>query len=225
MAIDILGSLDAILAGAPRRKLGELLGEPQEGVRSGLRGALPALLARLVQRARDPRGASALLGRVAHPRTDAGITTNLLGALGDRGSFDALVGGGEDALGSLLGARSHATSQAIAQVAGVNPSSASRLLALAVPLLLGVLKKQVVDRQLDAGGCSRCWPARPRRCAVRGSTRGSRARWACATWTRGPVRSPQAPRALRGRWPTKRRRRGPSPRRPAPGTGAGSRGL
>src|SRR5262245_26686954 len=134
MDIDVLGSIDAMLGGAPTRAVSTYLGESEESTRTGLRAGVAALLANLIHRSSNATGAAEIWNTATSKDVDSG-SVSLPSALGQRGGFDATVATGQSLLGSLLGGRASAVSQAIAQRSGVRASSATALLALAAPVL------------------------------------------------------------------------------------------
>ena len=152
MKIDILDSMSSMLGGSFIRQASTLLGETEEGTRAGVRSGVPALLASLVRDSADPAGAAEIYRTVTGNAVDPGIEGKLGNILGSRGSLESTLSTGESLLGSVLGNRTGGLTHALSQVAGIRPSSATTLLAIAAPLLLGFLKKQVTQGRLDAGG-------------------------------------------------------------------------
>jgi outer membrane protein OmpA-like peptidoglycan-associated protein len=71
---------------------------------------------------------------------------------------DSLIQRGTSLAASIFGGRQGALANALASTSGINASSVTKLLALVVPLVLGLLKKHASDNRLDrldAGGLSR----------------------------------------------------------------------
>jgi outer membrane protein OmpA-like peptidoglycan-associated protein len=152
MNTDILGSINSMLGGQVPQKISGLLGESEGATRAALHAAIPALLAGVMQKTSDAGGASALYRTVTSDGVDSGIVGNVTNLFGSRSNFDSIVSGGGTLIGSLLGNRAGAVAHAVSQVSGVKPSSATALLAMGAPILLGFLKKQVVQRSLDGNG-------------------------------------------------------------------------
>ena len=152
MNTDIISSINSMFGGQTTQGISRLLGESEDATRAGLRTAIPALLAGLMQKTSDAGGAAQLYRTVTSDAVDSGITGKVASLFGSQRSLDSLVAGGESLLGSLLGSRSGAVAHAVSQVSGLKPSSASALLAVGAPLLMGLLKKQVTQGGLDGGG-------------------------------------------------------------------------
>ena len=148
--------LDSIVSFLPESVIGaaaQQLGESTESVSRGIGGLLPTLLAGMVQKVESPEGLQSLFAALSDQRN-----LTFLDNLGD------LVGGGNLAqndpkdiagalVGNLFGARVGPILQTISSVAGLKfPGSASSLLGLAGPLVMGSLGRKIVDAGLDAAG-------------------------------------------------------------------------
>ncbi len=151
MATDMIGTITRLLGGQSS-SISALLGESEEHTGAGLRAVVPALLAGLVSRGADTRGARGLLEKLGSSTVDPGLAAGLPAMLRNRENFGALLESGQGLLGYLIGGRSGAVSDAVSRVAGIKPSSASALLGMAAPVLFSFLKKQVLDGGLDASG-------------------------------------------------------------------------
>ena len=129
----------------------ELLEESPEGVSKAASGFIPAILAGLLQKTGDANAMGSIFNLLSG--FDAGVLENASG----------LVGGGNLAhhdpkdvsghlLGLLFGAKVPAISNSIASFSGVKASSASSLLGLAGPLVMGVLSKKISSEGLSISG-------------------------------------------------------------------------
>jgi hypothetical protein len=133
-------------------QLGGVLGADTENTSGALAGALPGLLGGLTNAASSPSGAGALFNAVQDQDDGLlGNIGNLLGSdqassIGSNGTslLTSLLGDG--ALGQLAGV--------IASVAGVSRGNSSSLIGMLAPLIIGVLKKTVLDGGLNAGSLS-----------------------------------------------------------------------
>ncbi len=152
MNTDIISSINSMFGGQATQGISNLLGESEDATRAGLRTAIPTLLAGLMQKTSDAGGAAQLYRTVTSDAVDSGIAGKVASLFGSQRSLDSVVAGGESLLGSLLGSRTGAVAHAVSQVSGVKPSSASALLAVGAPVLMGLLKKQVTQGGLDGGG-------------------------------------------------------------------------
>lgn len=119
---------------------------------SALSGALPGLLSGLTGVANKPGGAGALLDAVN--KQDDGLLGNLTSMLGQN-QGNQLADDGGNLLSSLLGGGALSSlASVISGFAGIGRGSSSSLLGLLAPIVIGVIKKQVLGSGLDASGLS-----------------------------------------------------------------------
>ena len=122
--------------------LASSLGETPSATRKAvIGGAVPAVLAGLVQNFSQESGAGKLLEMLQAGRHDGSLFDNLGGALGAGAQSDTLINLGKGLLGNLLGDKAGPVSDLLASFAGVRRSSASSLLSIAAPLVLGAIGK------------------------------------------------------------------------------------
>jgi hypothetical protein len=134
-----------------------MLGESDSGIQSAVGSMMPALLGGMMSKAATPQGAGDLFKMVQGLNIDTGSLGNiagmLAGAAGGGGGASALQSMGTSLLTGLLGGdKTNNLASALSSVAGIKPSSASSLLSLGAPLVMGVVKKMVGDGGLDASG-------------------------------------------------------------------------
>jgi outer membrane protein OmpA-like peptidoglycan-associated protein len=152
MSQSILDSITRSITPDTVSRVASFLGESPGAVSSGLGATVPALLVGLLDKTRDPTEQRALLDLVRDPANDGSALrepVTLVNSLAGGSSLGSLA---SRFLTQLFGNRSAAVTDLIAQTAGVQRSSASSLLAMAAPLLLGVLRERVRNEGLDAGG-------------------------------------------------------------------------
>ena len=115
------------------------LGESPQAVSTGMKAGIAAILAGLVSKAGD----SGAMNQVAQAATDIdpGAVLSDPGALIGAGTASATAPTG-GLLSVLFGGRAGEIADMIAQASGMKSSSASALLSMAIPLVLGFLKRQ-----------------------------------------------------------------------------------
>jgi outer membrane protein OmpA-like peptidoglycan-associated protein len=133
--------------------LANYLGASEGSVKSAMGAAVPALLAGLMQKAATPQGASDLFQWITAPAIDTGIPP-IADAVANPDRAGSLVSLGSSLLGKLFGDKTTQLADAIGATAGLKPAAASSLMAMAAPLLLGFLKKQVTANGLSISGLS-----------------------------------------------------------------------
>jgi OOP family OmpA-OmpF porin len=154
MSIDLLDSLSSILGSPITRQLSTFFGDSEENTRSGLRSSFSTLLAAVMHKSTLPGGASELFRTVTSSNVDGALSTRLPSLLDNHGSLQSTLQNGESMLSSIFGSRAGGVTHAVSEVAGIKPATATGLLAMAAPLLLGAVKKLVTQGGLDAGGLS-----------------------------------------------------------------------
>jgi outer membrane protein OmpA-like peptidoglycan-associated protein len=133
-------------------KIGEELHESPEGVKRVFEGAVPVSMAGLAEQASTNEGAQQLLSTFKggqYPHLDA---TELGLTVADPAAVAGVTQSGESFLSRLFGKRLGGIVDGLARAAGVSAASASKLLGLALPMVLGFVGKQAVSQNLDAGG-------------------------------------------------------------------------
>ena len=129
-------------------RLAAIVGESGLGTRKALAGAaLPAVLTGLAVEYSGEAGAARLLELMRAGGHDGSLLPTLDGALAGGAHTDALLSLGKGQIGAILGDRVDAVTELMAADTGIRRSAAGDLLGLLVPLVLGVLGKQ-----LQAGG-------------------------------------------------------------------------
>jgi outer membrane protein OmpA-like peptidoglycan-associated protein len=128
------------------------LGASESSMKGAVGAALPALLGGVMQKASTPSGAAELMKLLNTPGLDAGIAGNLGSYLGGGKKTSGLLSMGSGLLSSLFGDKLGSLINTIASTFGLKSASASNLMALAAPMVLGFLKTQVSQNRLDAKG-------------------------------------------------------------------------
>ncbi|MBY0421472.1 MAG: DUF937 domain-containing protein [Parvularculaceae bacterium] len=128
------------------------LGESEDGVAKASKGLVATLLAGVLGKTGDAAGLGQIFGML-NDKNNHAFLDNLPG----------LIGGGNLAhgdpkdvagrlVGSLFGDKTGGLLQTITSLAGLKAGSASSLLGLAGPLVMGVLGKQIATKNLTADG-------------------------------------------------------------------------
>lgn len=141
MATNLMDLIEGYLTPDTMQKLSGLVGENAETTEKGLGAAVPAVLAGLLGMGSGGSGASQLFDLVTG--------SNAGGLLGNLASPQVLSSG-QSLLGSIFGGKTNAVAETIATAVGLKPGTASSLLSLAAPLVLGVLGKEVSSKGLNA---------------------------------------------------------------------------
>jgi outer membrane protein OmpA-like peptidoglycan-associated protein len=151
MASNLLESLSAYVTPDLLGRIGSALGESPGSVSKGMGAVLPALLGGVANRSQDPTDFRQIFSLISDPSNDGSV-------LRDPAGLVKSLSGGDGSLASLaprlltllFGGRTDAIAQAVAQYAGVKSTSASSLIRLGAPLVLGFLGDRVRREGLGA---------------------------------------------------------------------------
>jgi OOP family OmpA-OmpF porin len=142
------------LGGGAVRQMSSIVNEDEGKTRTAFETAVPVSMAGLASQASTEEGARSLLetfqsGRYPHVEPeDLGKT------LSDPGSAVRMTSSSEGFLGRMFGTRLDGVLDGLASFTGVSRSSATRLLGLATPLVMGLVGKRAAGQHLDARGLS-----------------------------------------------------------------------
>jgi hypothetical protein len=126
------------------------IGEAPAATEKALGAAIPSLAGVACNQASTPGGAAKLMSLLSTSGLDSGVLNNVAGALGGGGATDSLLRTGNNLLGGLLGDKLGPVANTIASFAGIQSSSATRLLGLVAPFLFGLLAKHVTANGVTA---------------------------------------------------------------------------
>ena len=135
------------------RSLSSRLGESESAIQNGLQSSSATILGSLASKAGD----SNFLGRVFNMITASG-STDILGNLSSLASGDdssPISELGKKFLSQVLGPQQTAATDAIASASGLRASSASSLLSMAGPMVMGLLAKRVTEGNLNPASFAR----------------------------------------------------------------------
>jgi outer membrane protein OmpA-like peptidoglycan-associated protein len=128
------------------------LHESPAGTKAAMQDALPVSLLGLANQAQSEEGSRALLGRFQrgdYPHLEA---DELGRAVSDPETTDRLVQSNRGFTEGMFGGKLGPLVDGMAEHAGVSKGAISKVLALATPVVLGMIGKRAVAQNLDAGG-------------------------------------------------------------------------
>jgi outer membrane protein OmpA-like peptidoglycan-associated protein len=153
MAVNLLDMLSSSMGSDVLAAASKYLGESETSTKSAMSSLLPALLTGMSNKSATPAGAADLYRLVTGPNVDTGLVGNLAGFLGGGEKTNSLLSLGGSLASSLLGSGPvGGLASSLASLAGIKPSAATSLIALAVPYLFSFLKKFLLDNKTDANG-------------------------------------------------------------------------
>jgi len=143
MSINLIDIVKQQLTSGVLDKAASLLGEDKQAVSTGLGAVLPALLGGMANKATDINGAQTLLTALSSGNHDGSIFSSLGSLLGGGSATQGLMNSGSTMVNSLFGNKTGGIIDFLASHAGIKSSSASSLLSMAAPLLMGSIGKQL----------------------------------------------------------------------------------
>lgn len=129
-----------------------LLGEKETAVVQALSGMVPVILTGILQKSNDKQGKTFIFNVLSDPR-NINFTQDPVHLINNGNlAHDDPKDIAGDLLGKLFGHNIPAIINALAAFSGVKASSASSMLGMAGPLVMGVLSQKIRDEQLTPEG-------------------------------------------------------------------------
>ncbi|HEY1303214.1 MAG TPA: OmpA family protein [Vicinamibacterales bacterium] len=148
MATNLIAQMMNEFRGDTLSSVASAIGETPDRTQTALGGVLPALIGGLANNTTSSDQANSLLNVIKGNRLDTGPAADIASAVRAPGGVNSLIGTGRGLLDSLLGGRVGGITDWVSSLSGINRSSSSSLLGLALPLVLGQIGKMV----LNSGG-------------------------------------------------------------------------
>ncbi len=152
MPSNLLETINSYLTPDVISKASGFLGENPANTSKAMTGIVPTLLSSVAHLSSQPGGATQLESLLSGGGHDGSILGNLSNVFGGGSATTSAIGQGEKILGTLLGNNTSSVTSAIAGFSGIGRGSASSLLALAAPFVLGVIGKIKATQGLNASG-------------------------------------------------------------------------
>jgi OmpA-OmpF porin, OOP family len=133
-------------------KASAYLKESPASTSKALSGAIPALLGSVASLASSPTGATQLSGLLSSGNHDGSILNNLSNLFGGGTGTTAALHQGQGLLSTLFGDKVDAVTSTISGQSGMGKSSAASLMALAAPLVMGVIGRLRSTQGLNPTG-------------------------------------------------------------------------
>ncbi len=133
------------------RSASSLVSEPESATRQTLNGAVPSILGGLTNLVSSKEGANQVAGLIRDGGYGA-AADNPQALFSGGSATDNMLSTGQQLLGTIFGPRTSSVADALGRSGGVSSSSATKLLSLAAPLVMGVLAKRATAQGLNASG-------------------------------------------------------------------------
>lgn len=144
--MNLLEIIQARLGEDKVEEMSRSLGENKEGTLSALGNAVPLIVGAMARNSQSPEGAQNLAGALDRDH-DGSVLENLGGLI-----HNPDEGQGNGILRHVLGEKRPVAEQAVAERSGISMESAGKLLAIAAPIVMGMIGKKKREENLDSGG-------------------------------------------------------------------------
>ena len=144
--------IDSLLSLATPQVMGALssrLGESEGAVQKGLQGGASSILAALAGRAGDSDFLKTIFNMITGPGAGAGLLSNL-GSVASGSASSSVTDMGSKFLSQVLGSQQSTIASAIGSASGLKSSSATSILSMAAPMVMGLLGQRAADGNLNA---------------------------------------------------------------------------
>src|SRR5689334_12128120 len=151
MATTLLGDIKTQVTPDMVQHLSSLLGESPANTQKAVDEVLPTLLASVMHLSSSEDGPTRLVNLINH-RNYERLLNNFSGLFDQGNTVKILIASGRDILSTLFAGRLSAVSALLANANGVTNDSASNLLSLTAPLVVGTLGRVRAAQGLNAVG-------------------------------------------------------------------------
>jgi outer membrane protein OmpA-like peptidoglycan-associated protein len=149
MSFNLVEAANSLIAGELVEKAGSFLGESETGVRKALTGIVPAVLGGLATKSSTGAGADAVFRMVNEQSQAQAEPAGLFG-----NDNTSLLNKGAALLGNIFGDKVSSLAGLLSGFSGIRPTSASSLLSIVAPIIVGFLGKHASSNHLNASGLS-----------------------------------------------------------------------
>ena len=144
--------IDGLLSLATPQIMGALssrLGESESAVQKGLQGGVASVLGALASKAGDGDFLKMIFNMITGPGAGAGLLSEL-GSLASGSGSSAVTDLASKFLSQVLGSQQSTVASAIGSSSGLKSSSATSILSMAAPMVMGLLGQRVAEGNLNA---------------------------------------------------------------------------
>ncbi len=147
----LLGMVRSCLTPDAVHKAASYVGESESSTGKALLGGTASVLSGLTNMVSTSEGANDL-GRLIRDGGYGSATGEDSSLFRGGGFTQNMLSAGTGLLGTIFGGKSSSVAQLLAKSSGVGGASATKLLSLCAPLVLGALGKRVASQELDSSG-------------------------------------------------------------------------
>ena len=152
MQVNLLDTIKSQIGSELIEKAANFVGEEGSVTKKTLELIMPALLGGITQQAKEPNAAAALLSNFKEGGHDGSIFDTVGNLLGGGSATQGFMDSGEAIVNGLFGNKTSGIVDWIAAFTGIKTGSASGLMSMVAPLVMGAIGKQVVGGNLGISG-------------------------------------------------------------------------
>ncbi len=153
--MEILGLIKDKLNDTVAEKISGFLGENPEKISVALQTAVPTVLGGVMQAAQDETGTQKIMDVIKDGGHTGEVLDDLSGLLNNFDKTQLLITIGSNIFNHFFGNKNSAVVDKLSSLSGIRKTSASSLLGLAAPLVLGALGKIVDKEGLGVSGLTK----------------------------------------------------------------------
>jgi OmpA-OmpF porin, OOP family len=153
--MDLLGLIKEKLTDTVVDKISGFLGEHPDKINSALNSAVPTVLGGIMQKANTPEEAGKVMDILKDGGHSGEILDDLSGLLGHFDKTQMLITIGSNIANHFFGDKTNTINETLSTVSGIRKTSASSLIGLSTPLVLGAIGKVVAKEGLGVAGLSK----------------------------------------------------------------------
>jgi OmpA-OmpF porin, OOP family len=152
MQVNLLDTIKSQIGSDIIQKAADFMGEDSSVTKKALEIALPSLLGGMMNQVKEPNSATSLLSKITEGGHDGSIFNTIGNLLGGGSATQGLLDSGESIVNGLFGNKTSSIVDWIAAFTGIKTGSASGLMNMAAPLVMGAIGKNVVGENMGLSG-------------------------------------------------------------------------
>jgi OmpA-OmpF porin, OOP family len=149
MAINLIENISSYITPDIINKASAFLHESPSSTSMAMSGIVPTLLGSVTNMASSPGGATQLAGLLGNSGQHEGLLNGLPGFFSGGSSTTGLIHQGEGILSTLFGNRLGSVTSSISNFSGVGSGSATSLMAMAAPIVMGAIARLRSSQNLN----------------------------------------------------------------------------
>jgi outer membrane protein OmpA-like peptidoglycan-associated protein len=150
MAFNVIEEASSAITPNVVKKLAEYFGENSANTQAALNAIVPSIVGAAAKEASSPAGSMRLMELISPDRLNTDFLNDFSGFFGSSDATQKLLSKGSALVTTLLGSNATSVARVVADAAKVRDSSASSLLGLVSPVVLGLLGREVARRGVPA---------------------------------------------------------------------------